>query len=45
VRHTVRKDADGLQKLLGAVAARIHTQSFAAGAVEPGPSGASLPPA
>jgi hypothetical protein len=45
VRHTVRKDADGLQKLLGAVAARIHTQSIAAGPVEAGTSNASLPPA
>jgi hypothetical protein len=45
VRHTVRKDADGLQKLLGAVAARIHTQSFAAGPVEAGTANASLPPA
>jgi hypothetical protein len=45
VRHTVRKDADGLQKLLGAIAARIQTQSFAAGSLEPGTSNASLPPA
>lgn len=45
VRHTVRKDADGIQKLLGAIAARIHTQSFAAGSVEAGTSNASLPPA
>jgi hypothetical protein len=45
VRHTVRKDADGLQKLLGAVAARIHTQSFAAGSIEAGAPDASLPPA
>lgn len=44
VRYTVRKDADGIQKLLGAIAARIQTQALAAGRDGPGTS-TSLPPA
>lgn len=45
VRYTVRKDAEGVQKLLGAAAARIHTQSFLPPRVDDG-SGAPgrLPP-